>query len=153
MARQTDGLGSIPRASTLDMSSNQITGLLSLLQPEDWIVESSWLLTLVLSLWVFWYSGFTQCLQKPTLPNSNSIWDMYFHSKMAWPPATCHVISRNHSNWPSLNLSQNVPEGWTNSYWKRQVLMFYPATFHSANSFRLLPSPSRFLFSEGKNTL
>ena len=27
---------------------------------------------------------------------------------------------------PPLNLSQNVREGWTNSYWKRQVLMFYP---------------------------
>ena len=51
---------------------------------------------------------------------------MYFHPKMAWPPATYDVISRNHSNWPSLNLSQNVRKGWTNSYWKRQVLMFYP---------------------------
>ena len=51
---------------------------------------------------------------------------MYFHQKVAWPPATYDVISRNHSNWPSLNLSQNVREGWTNSYWKRQVLMFYP---------------------------
>ena len=50
----------------------------------------------------------------------------YFHSKMAWPPATYDVISRNHSNWPSLNLSQNVREGWTSSYWKSQVLMFYP---------------------------
>ena len=25
---------------------------------------------------------------------------------MAWPPATYDVISRNHSHWPSLNLSQ-----------------------------------------------
>ena len=50
----------------------------------------------------------------------------YFHSKIAWPPATYDVISRNHSNSPSLNLSQNIREGWTNSYWKRQVLMFYP---------------------------
>ena len=32
---------------------------------------------------------------------------------------TYDVISRNHSSWPSLNLSQNVPEGWTNSCWKR----------------------------------
>ena len=32
---------------------------------------------------------------------------MHFHSKMAWPPATYDIISRNHSNWPSLNLSQN----------------------------------------------
>ena len=52
--------------------------------------------------------------------------NMYFHPKMAWPPATYDVISCNHSNWPSLNLSQNVREGWTNSYWKRQVLTFYP---------------------------
>ena len=36
---------------------------------------------------------------------------MYFLSKMAWPPATYDVISRNHSNWPSLNLSQNAREG------------------------------------------
>ena len=33
--------------------------------------------------------------------------NMHFHSKMAWPPATYDIISRNHSNWPSLNLSQN----------------------------------------------
>ena len=52
--------------------------------------------------------------------------NMYFHHKLAWPSATYDVISRNQSNWPSLNLSQNVREGWTNSYWKRQVLMFYP---------------------------
>ena len=48
---------------------------------------------------------------------------MAFHPKMTWPPATYDVIS---SNWRSLNLSQNVRKGWTNSYWKRQVLMFYP---------------------------
>ena len=36
---------------------------------------------------------------------------MHFHSKMAWPPATYDVISRNHSNRPSLNLSQNACEG------------------------------------------
>ena len=51
--------------------------------------------------------------------------NMYFHPKLAWPPATYDVVSRNHSNWPSLNLSQNVRKGWMNSYWKRQVLMFY----------------------------
>ena len=45
---------------------------------------------------------------------------------VTWPPATYDVISRNHSNWPSLNLSQNVSEEWKNSNWKRQVLMFYP---------------------------
>ena len=55
------------------------------------------------------------------------IWkNMYFHPKMARPPATYDVISRNHSYWPSLNLSQNVRKGWTTSHWKRQVLMFYP---------------------------
>ena len=37
---------------------------------------------------------------------------MYFNPKMAWPPATYDVISRNHSNWPSLNLSQKVRKGW-----------------------------------------
>ena len=52
--------------------------------------------------------------------------NMYFHPKLAWPPATYDVISRKHSNWPTLNLAQNVREGWTNSYWKRQVLMVYP---------------------------
>ena len=31
-----------------------------------------------------------------------------------------------YSSCSSLNLSQNVHEGWTNSYWKRQVLIFYP---------------------------
>ena len=51
--------------------------------------------------------------------------NVYFHSKMAWPPATYDVISRNHRNWPSLNLTQNAREGWKNSYWKHQVLMFY----------------------------
>ena len=35
---------------------------------------------------------------------------------MAWSPANYDVISRNHSNCSSLNLSQNV----------REVLMFYP---------------------------
>ena len=52
--------------------------------------------------------------------------NMYFHPKLAWPPATYDVISHSHSNWSSLNFSQNVCEGWMNSYWKLQVLMFYP---------------------------
>ena len=54
--------------------------------------------------------------------------EVVFYPKMAWPPATYDFKSRNHSNWPSLNLSQNVRERWTNSYWKRQVVMvmFYP---------------------------
>ena len=43
--------------------------------------------------------------------------NMYFH-----PPATYDVVSRNHSNWKLLNLSQNVCEGWTNSYWSTEVL-------------------------------
>ena len=33
--------------------------------------------------------------------------NMYLHPKMAWSPATYDVISCNHSNWPSLKLSQN----------------------------------------------
>ena len=41
-------------------------------------------------------------------------------------PATYGVIYGNHSNWPSLNLSQNLREEWANSYWKRQALLFYP---------------------------
>ena len=52
--------------------------------------------------------------------------NMHFHPKLAWLPATYDVISRNHSNWLSLNLTQNLREGWANSYWKRQVLIFYP---------------------------
>ena len=52
--------------------------------------------------------------------------NIYFHPKLAWPPATDSAISGNHSNWPSLNLSQNLREVWANSYWKRQVLMFFP---------------------------
>ena len=52
--------------------------------------------------------------------------NMYFHSKLAWPPATYDAIYGNHSNWPSLNLAQNLREEWTNGYWKRQVLLFYP---------------------------
>ena len=35
------------------------------------------------------------------------------------------MTSCNYSNWPSLNLNQNVCEGRTNGYGKRQVLMFY----------------------------
>ena len=49
-----------------------------------------------------------------------------FSPKIGWPPATYDFIARNHNNRPSLNLSQNVREGWMNSYWKRQVLMFCP---------------------------
>ena len=52
--------------------------------------------------------------------------NMCVHPKFACPPDAYYVIARNNSNWPSLNLSQNVREWWTNSCWKRQVLMFYP---------------------------
>ena len=52
--------------------------------------------------------------------------NVYFRSKVAWTPPTYDVLSRNHRNWTSLNLTQNVREGWKNSYWKHQVLMFYP---------------------------
>ena len=51
--------------------------------------------------------------------------NMYFHPTFAWPPATYDVISRNQSNWPSVNFTQNLREGRTNSYWKRQKLMSY----------------------------
>ena len=54
------------------------------------------------------------------------IWkNMYFHPKLAWPPATYDVISRNHSNWQSLNSSQNLCEGWTNSYWNVRCWCFF----------------------------
>ena len=43
------------------------------------------------------------------------------------------VISRNQRNWPSLNWTQNALEGWTNSCWKHQVLMFYPLGKNSEN--------------------
>ena len=46
--------------------------------------------------------------------------------KLAWPPATFYVIFCNHSSRPSSNLPQNLREGWTNSFWKHQMLMFYP---------------------------
>ena len=40
--------------------------------------------------------------------------------------STKNGLATYHGNWPSLNLSQNVGKGWTNRYWKHQVLMFYP---------------------------
>ena len=70
-----------------------------------------------------------------------------------YPPASYDVISGNHSNWPSLNLSQNVRKGWTNSYWKRQVLMFYPLEKNSKKPYGgggiHLPSPPPPCTSEG----
>ena len=41
-----------------------------------------------------------------------------FYPKMAWPAPTDDVISRNHSNWFSTNLCQNVCKGYAYSYWK-----------------------------------
>ena len=49
-----------------------------------------------------------------------------FSPKIGMLYATYDVISGNHSNRPTLNMSQNLCEGWTTSYWKRQVLIFYP---------------------------
>ena len=74
---------------------------------------------------------------------------MYFHPKLAWPPATLDIISRNHSNW--LKLSQNVRGGWTSSYWKRQVLMFYPLGKDSEKGYGSWhPPPSPPCTSEGQ---
>ena len=41
--------------------------------------------------------------------------------------------SHNHRNGPLPNLTQNMCEGWTNSYWKHQVLMLYPLRENSEN--------------------
>ena len=46
---------------------------------------------------------------------------MNLSSKMAQPPATYDVISRNHNNRFSLNLCQGVSKGHAHSYRKRQV--------------------------------
>ena len=45
--------------------------------------------------------------------------NIYFHSKMACPPPTYGIMSRNHRNRPSLNLTQNEREGWSKSHKKR----------------------------------
>ena len=50
----------------------------------------------------------------------------YFHSKMAWPPLLITSYLVTTQNWPSLNVTQIARKGWTNSYWKHQVLMLYP---------------------------
>ena len=47
---------------------------------------------------------------------------------------TTSYLWRNHSNWPLLNLTQNVREGWTNRYWKHQVPMFYRLGENSQNT-------------------
>ena len=38
----------------------------------------------------------------------------------------CCAFSPAPNSWPPLNLNQNAREGWKNSYWKHQVLIFYP---------------------------
>ena len=67
---------------------------------------------------------------------------------MAWPPATYDVISRTHSNWPSLNLSQNAREEINEHPKKTQALMFHRLrkiirkTLGGGNH---LPSPSLYV--------
>ena len=76
----------------------------------------------------------------------------YVHSKMACPPPTYDVISHNHSNWTSLNLPQNVREGRTNSYWKRQVLMFYPQGKNSGKPYGgIHPPPPLYVWALSHN--
>ena len=90
----------------------------------------TWKITHKLALCVILATRFT-CIVERSWKN------MYFPApKLAWPPVTCDVISRNHSYWPSLNLSKYLRGGWTNSYWKCQVLMFYPL---GKNLWSLLP--------------
>ena len=57
---------------------------------------------------------------------------------------TYDVISRNHRNWPALNLTQNARERWKNSYWKHQVLMFYLLGKNSETS-----QTKKFLYVQG----
>ena len=46
------------------------------------------------------------CMENNTwISKLHYLYYMYFHPKMAWPPAIYDVISRNHSNWPSISLS------------------------------------------------
>ena len=78
-----------------------------------WEITHKWALCLILA------TRFTFLLKKVGKKHD-------FHSKMAWTPPTYDVISRNHRNWPLLNLTQNAREGWMNSYWQNQVPMFYP---------------------------
>ena len=49
--------------------------------------------------------------------------DTEFYPKMARPPTSYDVTSRNHSNRFSPNLRQNVSKGYVYSYCKRQVLI------------------------------
>ena len=49
--------------------------------------------------------------------------DTEFYPKVARPPTSYDVTSRNHSNCFSPNLRQNVSKGYVYSYCKRQVLI------------------------------
>ena len=53
-------------------------------------------------------------------------WKKIFSPKNGLTPCYLWHHITYHSNWPSIKLSQNVRKGWTNSYWKRRLLMFYP---------------------------
>ena len=48
---------------------------------------------------------------KFVLTCTSKLKNMHFHSKMVKPPASYDVISRNRSNWSSLNLSQTARKG------------------------------------------
>ena len=76
---------------------------------------------------------------------------MYFHPKLAWPPATYDVIARNHSNWSTVTklVLSSLREGWMNSYWKRQVLMFYSLGKNSEKPYLGWPTspPGRFFLA------
>ena len=71
------------------------------------------------------------------------------------------LMTNRDSNWPSLNLSQNLREGWTNSCWKRQVLMFYPQGKNSGKPYGgIHPTPpvrsnvkSQFYFNSDKEVV
>ena len=66
---------------------------------------------------------------------------MYLHPKVAWPPATYDVISRKHSNGPSLNLSQNLCEGWMNSYARCWCFILYEKIKKNLMGVGMLPRP------------
>ena len=54
-------------------------------------------------------SFYLQCL--PLLLREIEKTCVFSQKWLNWPPATYDVIYRNHSNWPSLNLSQNAYKG------------------------------------------
>ena len=58
-----------------------------------WKITHKWAVCMILS------TRFTSIVER-------SWKNMSFHPKMAWPPATYDIISQNHSNLLSLNLSQ-----------------------------------------------